>query len=172
MLPLSMRLSAFAFRLLLACGRGTPQAERTAASADSAPPSTAAVPPPPPAAAPTSLSPAPGDSLARAFRRAHERRDVPALLALFESDCATAEMRALTEKGLRSHLDDPIQVVRVEPPMPNRIASYERDGKRYELSLPLEGELVVVYDSVSGRRSSYPVGSSGGVAMLATMCAR
>ena len=119
-----------------------------------------------------SLSPAAGDSLARAFRRAHERRDIAALLALFKADCATADMRALTERGLRSHLDDPIQTIRVEPPMPTRVASYEREGKHYELSLPLEGELVVVYDSASGRRSSYPVGSSGGVAMLATMCAR
>jgi len=129
-------------------------------------------PDPPSASRPTSISPAAGDSLTRAFRRAHERRDVPALLALFKADCATPEMRTLTEKGLRSHLDDTIQTVRVEPPMPNRVASYEREGKRYELSLPLEGELVVVYDSVSGRRSSYPIGSSGGVAMLATMCAR
>ena len=163
---------ACAFPLLLACGGGGSSAERTAPPADSTAPSTAVTAAPPPAATPTTLSPAAGDSLARAFRRAHERRDVPALLALFKADCATPEMRALTEKGLRSHLDDPIQAVRVEPPMPNRIASYERDGKRYELNLPLEAELVVVYDSVSGRRSSYPIGSSGGVAMLATMCAR
>ena len=112
------------------------------------------------------------DSLVRAFRQAHERRDVPALLALFEADCATPEIRALTERGLRSHLDDPIQVIRVEPPLPNRVTSYERDGRRYELNLPLEGELVVVYDSVSGRRSAYPIGSRGGVARLATMCTR
>jgi hypothetical protein len=111
------------------------------------------------------------DSLARAFRRAHEARDVAALLALFHAACATPEMRALTEQGLRSHLDDPIQAVRVEPPTPDRVSSYERGGKRYALSLPLEAELVVVYDTATGRRSSYPIGSRAGVPMLATMCA-
>ena len=106
------------------------------------------------------------------FRQAHEHRDLPALLALFEADCATPQIRALTEQTLRSHLDDPIQAVRVEPPLASRVASYERDGKRFELNLRHEGELVVVYDTLSGRRSSYPIGTSGGSAKLATMCTR
>jgi hypothetical protein len=138
----------FALASLLACRRETPAAEKPAAASISA------------------------DSLASAFRRAHERRDVPALLALFHADCATTEMRALTEKNLRSHLEDPIQVVRVEPPLPTRVSSYERNGKRYELSVPLEGELVIVYDTATGRRSSYPLGSVAGVPRLGTMCAR
>jgi hypothetical protein len=121
---------------------------------------------------PRSRTSATTDSLVAAFRRAHERRDVPALLALFHADCATPEMRALTETSLRSHLDDPIQAARVEPPLPTRVKSYERGGKRYELSVPLEGELVVVYDTATGRRSSYPLGSVGGVPKLGTMCAR
>ena len=129
----------------------------------------------PPAASDTSrrdLATASTDSLVSAFRRAHERRDVPALLALFHAECATSKMRALTEEGLRSHLDDPIQAARVEPPMEGRVATYEREGTRYELSVPLEGELVIVYDTATGRRSSYPLGSIGGVAKLGTMCAR
>jgi hypothetical protein len=172
MLRHPVRTSACVLLYALACGRDAPPAGRSTTSADSAAASVRARPAIPPASQPAQRSPGAGDSLARAFRSAHERRDVPALLALFEADCATAEMRALTERGLRSHLDDPIQAIRIEPPMPNRIASYEREGRRYELNLPLEGELVVVYDSISGRRSSYPVGSSGGVARLATMCAR
>jgi len=112
------------------------------------------------------------DSLATTFRRAHERRDVPALLALFESECATEKIRALTEEGLRSHLDDPIQAARIEPPMSNRITSYVRDGTTYALNVPLEGELVIVYDTATGRRSSYPVGTVNGVRRLGTMCPR
>jgi hypothetical protein len=112
------------------------------------------------------------DSLVAAFRRAHERRDVPALLALFESGCATEKIRALTEEGLRSHLDDPIQAARIEPPMANRVTSYVRDGTTYALNVPLEGELVIVYDSATGRRSSYPVGTVKGVRRIGTMCPR
>src|SRR5215213_5680313 len=99
------------------------------------------------------LACAAGD-LAEAFRRAHERRDIPALLALFHAECATPEMRALTEQSLRAHLDDVIQAIRVEPPLATRVRSYERGGKTYELSVPLDGELVVVYDTATGRRSS------------------
>ena len=171
MLSLRVHACACALPILLACGPGAPSAERAARSVDSTPASTVASPAPSLPTTPLPPSTAAGDSLARAFRRAHERRDVAAQLALFAADCATPEIRALTEKTLRSHLDDPIQAVRVEPPLASR-APYERDGKRYGPSLPLVGELVVVYDSVSGRRSSYPIGSSGGGAKLATMCAR
>jgi len=97
---------------------------------------------------------------------------VPALLALFESGCATEQIRALTEQGLRAHLDDAIQAARVEPPLASRLTSYVRDGMRYELNVPLEGELVIVYDTATGRRSSYAVGSVGGAARLGTMCPR
>jgi hypothetical protein len=157
--------------ILVACGRE--ETRTPATSAGSA--ADATVVPAAPAAVDTtsrSVASVATDSLVAAFRRAHERRDVPALLALFHADCATPEMRALTETSLKSHLDDPIQAARVEPPLPTRVKSYERDGKRYELSVPLEGELVIVYDTASGRRSSYPVGSVGGVAKLGTMCAR
>jgi hypothetical protein len=168
--------ASLAFVSLIACGR---EAARPDSAGAPGSPGAAS------AAAAGSVSAAPGtdtstravanastDSLVAAFRNAHERRDVPALLALFQADCATPEMRALSEKSLRSHLDDPIQAARVEPPLPTRVKSYEREGKRYELSVPLEGELVVVYDTATGRRSSYPLGSVGGVARLGTMCAR
>ena len=155
---------------LLACGRAASPPESAAVAANG---STAASASSSPAAGPTQgATNASADSLVIAFRRAHERRDVPALLALFESGCATEKIRKLTEEGLRSHLDDPIQAARIEPPMANRVTSYERDGKRYELNVPLEGELVIVYDTATGRRSSYPVGSVAGVAMLGTMCPR
>ena len=154
--------------LPIACGRGSqPPQNGNGAPADSVKPVAAA----PATASPTSSS-ASTDSLVRAFRRAHAQRDVPALLALFESKCAPEKIRALTEQTLRSHLDDPIQAARVEPPMASRLTSYVRDGTRWELNVPLDGELVIVYDTLTGRRSSYPVGSVDGIARLGTMCPR
>ena len=110
------------------------------------------------------------EDLATEFRSAHERRDVPALLALVKSDCATKEMLALTESTLRSHLQDTIRSVRIDPPLVSRVPSFVRDGKRFELSVPLQGELVVVYDSASGRKTSYPFGPTPAGVRIGIMC--
>lgn len=139
---------ALALAASVACSKGPPASEKAASLA----------------------SP---DSLASAFRHAHERRDVPALLALFKSDCAASDVTGLIESTLRSHLDDPIQAIRVELPFSGRATTVKReDGKTYELSVPLHGEMVVVYDSTSGRRSSYPFGPVNGVLRFGTMCVR
>ena len=127
--------------VLLACGRGASPPESAAAAPNDSKPSSAAYSP---AVTPRPDTPnASDDSLVSAFRRAHERRDIGALLALFEPGCATERIRTLTEQGLRSHLDEPIQAARIEPPMANRVTSYVRDGTTYELNVPLEGELVI-----------------------------
>lgn len=110
------------------------------------------------------------EELATEFQRAHERRDVGALLGLVKSDCASREMLALTESTLRSHLKDTIRSVRVDPPLVSRVPSFVRDGKRFELSVPLQGELVVVYDTVSGRKTSYPFGPTPEGVRIGIMC--
>ena len=110
------------------------------------------------------------EDLAIQFRRAHERRDVPALLALVRSDCATKEMLALTESTLRSHLADTIRSVRIDPPLVSRVPSFVRDGRRFELSVPLQGELVVVYDTVAGRMTSHPIGPTPDGVRIGIMC--
>lgn len=115
-------------------------------------------------------APSTAEDLAAAFRHAHERRDVPGMLALVNSDCATKEMLALTERTLRSHLDDTLQVVRIDPPLVSRVPSFVRDGKRYELSVPLQGELVAVYDTATGRMTSFPFGRSPDGIRIGVMC--
>jgi len=110
------------------------------------------------------------EDLAAEFRRAHERRDVPGMLALVNSKCATKDMLALTEQSLRSHLDDTLQVVRIDPPLVSRVPSFVRDGKRYELSVPLQGELVAVYDTATGRKTSFPIGPTPEGIRIGVMC--
>jgi hypothetical protein len=167
---MTFRKPALLLVVLLACGRGASPPESTAdAAIDSSRASAASSATVPPT---TDAPKASADGLVTAFRRAHERRDVSTLLALFELGCATDKIRTLTEQGLRSHLEDPIQAARIEPPMANRVKSYVRDGTTYELNVPLDGELVIVYDTATGRRSSYPVGTVKGVRRLGSMCPR
>ena len=79
-------------------------------------------------------------------------------------------MLALTESTLRSHLEDTIRSVRIDPPLVSRVLSFVKDGKRLELSVPPQGELVVVYDSVSGRKTSYPFGPTPEGMRIGIMC--
>jgi hypothetical protein len=110
--------------------------------------------------------------LIQAFRQAHNRRDLEAMLNLFCWDGVTPEIRHVTETHIEESFDETIQSVRMTSEHPKgRMNQYIRDGRTYGFNLPLVKELVVETASpgAGSPLSYYPIGLKNGRYAIALM---
>jgi hypothetical protein len=97
-------------------------------------------------------------SFVEAFRSAHGAGSVDGLVALHHLDGVNGQHRVGTADELRARLAEPIQsITLVSPPVP-RPFTFAHEGVTYAMNLPVTHDLVVVYDTATGRRTHYPVG--------------
>jgi hypothetical protein len=111
--------------------------------------------------------------LIEAFRQAHDRRNVQAMLNLFCWDGVTPELRKLTEDSVKTSFEDKIVSIKMTSEHPKgRMNEYIRNGMTYGFNLPVVMELVVDSPSLPNSGSSsdyYPVGIRNGKYLIALM---
>ena len=99
----------------------------------------------------------------QAYRQAHDRRDLQAMMKLYCWDRVTPEIRKLTEKHAKEDFDEKIGSIKIISEHPKeRLTQYIRNGVTYGLNLPAVKELVVETPAPSAGSSYYPVGIKDG----------
>jgi hypothetical protein len=95
------------------------------------------------------------------YRRAHDRRDLEGMLALFCWDKVTPEIRKVTEEHVKDSFDDNILAVRITTEHPKgRVNQFLRNGVRYGFNLTVIKELVVesAVPNAGPEMSYHPIG--------------
>jgi hypothetical protein len=107
------------------------------------------------------------------YRRAHEARDLRAMLKLFCWDGVTPEIKKVTENGVKEMFEEKLLSIRMTTEHPKgRMNRYIRSGVSYGLNLPVVRELVVETPSLpkaAPERSYYPVGIKDGRYLISLM---
>jgi len=106
------------------------------------------------------------------YRRAHDRRDLERMLALFCWDKVTPEIRHITEEHVKSSFDDKIIDVKITAEHPNgRVNQFLRNDVRYGFNLTVIKELVVESGVPKGdaEMSYFPIGIKDGQYAIALM---
>jgi hypothetical protein len=108
-----------------------------------------------------------------AYRQAHDRRDLQAMLQLFCWDGVTPEVRKVTENGVKEMFEDKLLSVKMTTEHPKgRMNRYIKNGVTYGLNLPVLKELVVetpFLPKATPERSYYPVGLKEGHYLISLM---
>jgi hypothetical protein len=111
------------------------------------------VPPPPPGSdasgstgGNTAGASVPQAALVAAYRAAHERKDVEAILKLYCLDGASADVRDVTRENIEHELRHPIAAVQIGAALEATNASQE-GGVRWRPSLPEVARVTVDYDT-------------------------
>ena len=95
------------------------------------------------------------------YRRAHDRRDLEGMLALFCWDKVTPEIRKVTEEHVKDSFDDHILAVSITTEHPKgRVNQFLRNGIHYGFNLTVIRELVVESAVPNGdpEMSYHPIG--------------
>jgi len=164
---------ALAAGLVAAAGCQPPEAAPTgqAARAAAAPPS----PPPPPSASggqsDTNVAAAsePQAHLLAAYRAAHERRDVGAVLKLYYFGAASRDMREVTRENVEHQMRHPLTDIAIAPVSPDHPQVRQEGDARFRSSLPDEAIVTMRFDisrAAPGEwavsEAKFPVGTKGG----------
>lgn len=100
-----------------------------------------------------------------AYRRAHDRRDLQAMMKLYCWDRVTPEIRKMTEQHARENFDEKIGKITMTSEHPKeRLTQYIRNGVTYGLNVTPVKELVVETPVPNSPPGSlyYPVGMKNG----------
>ena len=107
------------------------------------------------------------------YRRAHDTRDLQAMLKLFCWDGVTPEIRKVMETRIKEMFEETLLSIRTTTEHPKgRMNRYIKNGVSYGLNLPVVSELVVETPSLpkaAPEKSYYPVGIKNGRYLISLM---
>jgi hypothetical protein len=152
--------SAALFLAALAVGGCEPSSSAPAGAGATSPPSATAPPPPPGASGNATDASDPQAALVSAYRAAHARQDVEAILKLYWLSGASDDTRAVTRENVEHELDHPIADIQIAPVPPGQPAVREEGGVRWRETLPVVALMTVNYDTSRKQAGEFAVGQA------------
>jgi hypothetical protein len=112
--------------------------------------------------------------LIRAYRAAHEAKDVERAMALVYWAGVADDIRASFRRNFQSDFVRKISAVQVVPREANQLTEYTREGRTYRTNLPVVGNLVVRFEPPQAdgvTATTYPLGARDGKLFITTAVA-
>lgn len=112
--------------------------------------------------------------LIRAYRAAHEAKDVERAMALVYWAGVADDIRASFRRNFQRDFLRKISMVQVVPREANQLTEYTREGRTYRTNLRVVGNLVVRFEPPQGdglTTTTYPLGAHDGKLFITTAVA-